>query len=90
MEPFRLANGNPDYELGQVYESIRVPLHAISSVPFLNQQDLRDFVASPEEYIPERQANLTIEEIAAASSAPSDLPDHTNPQILSMALNHGH
>jgi len=57
-----------------------VQLHAIPSVPFLNQQGLRDFVASPEEYIPERQANLTIEEIAAAYSAPSDLPADTNPQ----------
>jgi len=61
-------------------ESIRVQLHAIPPVPFFNQQDLRDFVAPPEEYIPECQANLTIEEIAAVYSAPSDLPDDTNPQ----------
>jgi len=86
VEPFRLANGNPHYELGQVYESIRVQLHAIPSVPFPNQQDLRDFVAPPEEYVPERQANLTIEEIAAAYSAPSDLPDDTNPQYSSDPL----
>ena len=93
MEPFRLANGNPHYELGQVYESIRVQLHAIPSVPFPNQQDLRDFVAPPEEYVPERQANLTIEEIAAAYSVPSDLPDDNDLQIpptRSMALNHSH
>ncbi|RPB21161.1 hypothetical protein L211DRAFT_851673 [Terfezia boudieri ATCC MYA-4762] len=56
-------------ELGQVYESIRVQLHAIPSVPFLNQQDLRDFVAPPEEYIPE-----------PAYAAPSDPPDDTNLQ----------
>ncbi|KAF8418278.1 hypothetical protein EV426DRAFT_700473 [Tirmania nivea] len=86
VEPFRLANGNPYYELGQVYESIRVQLHAIPSVPFLNQQDLQDFVASPEEYIPERQTNLTIEEIAAAYTAPSDLPDDTNLQNSSNPL----
>jgi len=86
VEPFRLGNGNPHYKLGQVYESIRVQLHAIPSVPFLNQQDLRDFVASPEEYIPERQANLTIVEIGAAYSAPSDLPDDTNPQNSSDLL----
>ena len=36
------------------------------SIPFLNQQDLQHFVAPQDEYIPERQANLTIEEIAAA------------------------
>jgi len=78
VEPFWLANGNPRYELGQVYESIRVQLRAIPSVPFLNQQDLRDFVAPPEEYAPQRQTNLTIEEIAA--SAPCDLPDGIDPQ----------
>jgi len=53
VEPFRLANGNPHYELGRVYQSIRVQLHEISSVSFLDQRDLRDFVAPPEEYISE-------------------------------------
>jgi len=86
VEPFRLANGNPHYELGQIYESIRVQLYAIRSLPFLNQQDLPDFIAPPEEYIPERQANLTVEEIAAAYSAPSDPPDNTNPQNSSDPL----
>jgi len=66
VEPFRLANGNLHYELGQVYESIRVQLRAMPSIPFLKQQDLQHFVAPPDEYIPELHANLTIEEIAAA------------------------
>jgi len=86
VEPFRLANGKPHYELGQVYESIRVQLHAIPSVPFLNQPDVRDFVAPTEESIPECQTNLTIGEIAAAYSAPSDLPADTNPQNSSDPL----
>ena len=30
------------------------------TIPFRNQQDLQGFVASPDEYIPERQANLTM------------------------------
>ena len=37
------------------------------------------------EYIPERQTNLTMEKIAAAYSAPSDLPDN-NPQNSSNPL----
>jgi len=73
LELPRPTNGNPHYELGQVYDSIRVPLRAIPSVPFLNQQDIRDFIVPRDEYIPERQTRLTIEEIAAAYS-PSDLP----------------
>jgi len=48
-------------------------LRAIPSVPFLNLQDLRDFVAPSDEYIPERQTNLSIEEIVAAYSPPSNL-----------------
>ena len=49
----RPANGNLHYELGQVYDSIRVQLRAVLSVPFLNQQDLRDFVAPRDEYSPQ-------------------------------------
>ena len=44
----------------------QVQLRAMPTTPFLNQQDLQAFVASPDELIPERQANLTIEDIAAA------------------------
>ena len=73
VEPFRLANGNPHHELGQVYESIRVQLRAMPSIPFLNQQDLQYFVTPPDEYIPERHANLTIEEIAAAYAPPAPI-----------------
>jgi len=40
------------------------------SIPSLNQQDLQHFVVPPDEYIPERQANLTIKEIAAAYAPP--------------------
>jgi len=89
-KPFRLANGRPHYELGQVYESIRVQLHAIPSVLFLNQQDLRDFVAPPGEYIPECQTNLTIEEITAAYSIYQLTLICKIPPTLSMALNPGH
>ena len=39
IEPFRLGNGYAHYEIGQVYESIRVQMHAMPSIPFLNQQD---------------------------------------------------
>ena len=74
VEPFRLANGNPQYELNQVYESIRVQLRTMPAILFLDQQDLQCFVISPEEYIPERQPNLCLEEIAAAYSPLVDHP----------------
>lgn len=67
VEPLRLADGNPHHYLGQVYDSIRAILHAIPSVPLPNQQDLLDFVAPPEEYIPEPQTNPTIEELQLRS-----------------------
>ena len=70
VEPIRLANGNPHYEPGQVYESIRVQLRAIPSIPFLNQRYLQHFVNPPDEYIPERQANLTIKEIVETYAPP--------------------
>ena len=57
-----------------MYDSIPVQLRSIPSVPFLNQQDLRGFVAPLNEYILERQTNLTIEEILAVYSPPADLP----------------
>ena len=70
-------------------------LRAIPSVHFLNQQDLRGFVAPPNEYIQERQTNLTIEEIAAAYSPASNLPseDRLNdseprPLITRTEVNH--
>ena len=49
------AKGNPDYDLGQVYDSIRVRLRVIPSVAFFNLQDLPDFCSPSEEYTPERQ-----------------------------------
>ena len=48
------------------------------AILFLDQQDLQRFVISPEEYIPERQANLSLEEIAAAYSPPVDHPPNPN------------
>ncbi|KAF8422212.1 hypothetical protein EV426DRAFT_718262 [Tirmania nivea] len=73
--PFRLANGNPYYEFGQVYESIRVQLHAIPSVPFLNQQDLQDYKLQPHtQHHPICQMTLTCK----------------IPPTLSMTLNHAH
>jgi len=84
VEPFRFANGDPHYELGQVHESIRVQLQAIPSVPFLKEQDLRDFVAPPLKniFLSVRQSL----EIAAAYSAPPYLPGDTNPQNSSDPL----
>jgi len=40
------------------------------SISFLNQQDLQQFVAPPDEYIPERQTKLTIKEIDAGCPPP--------------------
>ena len=40
----------------------------MASVSFLNQQDLQHFLTPPDEYLPERQANLTIEQIVAADA----------------------
>jgi len=40
------------------------------SIPFLNQQDLQHYLAPPDEYIPEHQAKITIEEISAAYAPP--------------------
>jgi len=57
-----------------------VQLQAISSVPFLNQQDLRDFVG------PLKNISPSVREIAVAYSAPSDLPGNTNPQNSSDPL----
>ena len=55
------------------------------SVPFLDQHDIRNFVAPPDEYIPQRQANLTIEDIAAAyaHAPPTDLPSASDQQTTS-------
>jgi len=33
VEPFWLANTNPHYELGQVYDSIRVPFQVMPTIP---------------------------------------------------------
>jgi len=63
-----------------------VELRAVPSVPFVNQQDLRDSVARPDEYIPECQTILTIEEIAAAYSPPSDMPSNPDQQNSSDPL----
>jgi len=52
------------------------------SIPFLNQQDLQHFVAPPDEYIPEHQANLTIGEIAAAYAPPVP-SNHDKPSTAS-------
>jgi len=83
VEPLRLANGNPHYELGQGYDSIRVQFLAIPTILFLDQQDLQAFVAPPNEYIPERQANLTIEDIPAAYTPPPNIPANSAEQPTS-------
>jgi len=70
VQPFRLANGNSHYELGQVHESIRVHLRGMPSITFLNQQDLQQFVVPPDDYIPEHQTNVSTEELAAAYPPP--------------------
>ena len=54
---------------------MRVQLRAMPAIPFL---DLQRFVIPPEEYIPERQANLSLEEIASAYSPPFDHPPNPN------------
>jgi len=46
---------------------------AMPTIPFLDQQDLQAFVAPPDEYIPELQANLTIQAIAAAYAPPHNV-----------------
>ena len=60
-------------------------LGAIPTTPFLNQQDLQAFVASPDEVIPERQANLTIEHIAAAYAPPPNILANSTEQPTSAA-----
>ena len=49
------------------------------SVPFLDQQDLHNFVALPDEYILESQGNPIIEDIAAAYEPRTD-PSSTSDQ----------
>jgi len=83
----RRTSGTAKGKLGQVYDSIRVRLRAIPSVPLLSLQDLRNFVAPSDGYIPGHQTNLTIEEIVAAHSPPSnraseDRLDDSEPRLL--------
>jgi len=57
----------------------------MSSMPFLNQQDLQHLVAPPDEYIlehQEHQANFTIEEIVSAY-APPVTSNHDKPSTSS-------
>ena len=53
------------------------------SIPF---QDLQHFVAPPAEYIPERQAKLTIEEIVAAYTPPAPITTIHHPLLPAIPL----
>lgn len=56
-----------------------------NAIPLLNQQDLQAFVAPPDEYILEHQANLTIEDIAAAYAPQPHPPANSTEETTSTA-----
>ncbi|KAF8417586.1 hypothetical protein EV426DRAFT_721140 [Tirmania nivea] len=66
-----------------VWKVLWNPFDLLMAIPIMS---LVKSMTPPEVYIPERQTNLTIEEIAAAYSAPSDLPDDTKLQNSSNPL----
>ena len=51
--------------------SCKSSIRAMPTIPLLNQQDLQALV--PGDLIPERQANVTIEDIAAAYTPPPNI-----------------
>ena len=61
----------------------------MATIPFLDQQDLQDVVAPPDEYIPDRQVKLTIEDIAPAYVPPPNISANSAEHPTSAATHNG-